>query len=186
MLIVHRTEPGRLVEVPEETPRDQLAIAYPEQEWLIDPNLLAVVGIPRHYWKVVGDLVLPMVGAETLQADEARLAVLRQEAHRLLERCESRRRAFEWDGDDFRLEIGPLMVQMLADEAGWEASTCVSLADGRVTEIPRERFREFTARAFMHWQRWRERVLRTRDMIARSVSPEELEHIISSLREGVL
>lgn len=186
MLIIHRTEPCRVVEVPDDTPRDRLASAYPEREWLVDPSLLAVAGIPRHYWKVVGDLVLPMVGAETLQADEARLSALRREAHRVLERCESRRRSFQWDGDEFRLEIGPLMVQMLADEAGWEASTCVSLADGRITEIPRERFREFTATAFSSWQKWRERVLRVRDMIARAVSPEALQHIIDSLREGQL
>lgn len=184
MLILHRTEAGRTVVVPDDTLKASLAFAYPDALWLIDPDLRAVQGVPEHYWKVVGDLVLPMTSVEQVAADRLKLEALRKEALLCVERSEARRRTFEWEGDRFRLEIGPLMVQMLADEAGWDVTTCVSLEDGRFTEIPREQFRGFVETAFKHWQKWRERVMRTRDMIARCATLERMEDILDSLRGG--
>lgn len=186
MIILHRTEPGRTVVVADDSPKESLAFAYPESSWLIDPDLTAVRGVEPRYWKVVGNLVVPMHGGEQVQADKDHLDQMKREALMILERSEARRRTFAWEGDSFRLEIGPLMVQMLADEAGWDASTCVSLADGRYTEIPREQFREFTECAFRHWQKWRERLIRTRDLIARATAISEMQNILETLQEGIL
>lgn len=37
---------------------------YPTSEWLINPDISAVVGVPPQYWKLDGETVLPMSTAE--------------------------------------------------------------------------------------------------------------------------
>jgi hypothetical protein len=50
-------------------------------DWIINPDLSAVAGLSRHYWKVVGDTVQPMTAAERRAADRtlARLSPQRFE-----------------------------------------------------------------------------------------------------------
>lgn len=42
---------------------------YDPADWLVNPDLSAVAGLPRRYWKVVGDDVLPMDASEMAQVD---------------------------------------------------------------------------------------------------------------------
>lgn len=35
-------------------------IDYPAKDWIVNPDLSKVVDVPRHFWKVSGDSVLPM------------------------------------------------------------------------------------------------------------------------------
>ena len=44
---------------------------YPEEEWIINPDLSAVEGVDRKYWKIDVDTVLPMDEAEQAAYDLA-------------------------------------------------------------------------------------------------------------------
>lgn len=54
--ILHRTTKQLLLSV--STPR------YPAVDWIRDPDLSAVAGIPSKYWKITGDVVAAMTEAE--------------------------------------------------------------------------------------------------------------------------
>lgn len=49
---------------------------YPVADWIINPDLTALVGVPQKYWKIVGDLVLEMIQAEKNAVDAADAAAL--------------------------------------------------------------------------------------------------------------
>lgn len=61
--VVHRTtvEYRRSVHAPD----------FPEAEWIHNPDLSALSGVPSVYWKVVGDSVLEMTPAEKTAKDAA-------------------------------------------------------------------------------------------------------------------
>lgn len=42
---------------------------YDPAEWIVDPDLSQVAGVPRRYWKIVGDAVVPMTAPEAAQVD---------------------------------------------------------------------------------------------------------------------
>lgn len=44
---------------------------FPVSEWIINPDMSKVRGLPMKYWKVVGDEVLPMTLAEQVAVDLA-------------------------------------------------------------------------------------------------------------------
>lgn len=44
---------------------------YPDTDWIINPDLSAVDGIPQKYWKVVDDTVVPMSSEEQAAVDVA-------------------------------------------------------------------------------------------------------------------
>ena len=44
---------------------------YLDGNWIINPDLSAVAGVPQKYWKVVGNAVQPMTTAERLVVDQA-------------------------------------------------------------------------------------------------------------------
>ena len=46
---------------------------YPSAEWIHNPDLSAVSGVAKMYWKIVGDDVLEMTQAEKDAVDAARL-----------------------------------------------------------------------------------------------------------------
>jgi len=46
---------------------------YPPGQWVINPDLSSVVGVPRRYWKITGDIVSPMNAAERQVVDIARV-----------------------------------------------------------------------------------------------------------------
>lgn len=37
---------------------------YPVNEWIVNPDLSKVIDVPRQFWKIVGDSVLPMTRQE--------------------------------------------------------------------------------------------------------------------------
>lgn len=43
---------------------------YPESDWLINPDLSRVAGIPWRYWKIVGDSVVEMTAEEKEIVDQ--------------------------------------------------------------------------------------------------------------------
>lgn len=45
--------------------------AYPPSDWLIDPDLSAVQGVPQKYWKISNDLIVEMNDTEKAAADAA-------------------------------------------------------------------------------------------------------------------
>jgi len=47
---------------------------YPVADWVINPDMSAVAGVPRKYWKLTGDAVLPMDAAERAAVDAAEAA----------------------------------------------------------------------------------------------------------------
>lgn len=44
---------------------------YPEADWIINPDLSALAGVPGRYWKISGDRVLEMTRAERDAVDSA-------------------------------------------------------------------------------------------------------------------
>lgn len=52
---------------------------YDEAEWLVNPDLSALDGVPRKYWKVVGDAVVEMDATEKESVDAVELLVAKLE-----------------------------------------------------------------------------------------------------------
>lgn len=50
-------------------PRD-----YDPAEWIINPDLSSVAGLPRKYWSINGDQVVGMGSAEQSAVDESEVA----------------------------------------------------------------------------------------------------------------
>ena len=42
---------------------------FPDTEWLINPDLTAVAGVPQRHWKVVGNAVVEMDATEKERVD---------------------------------------------------------------------------------------------------------------------
>lgn len=49
---------------------------YPYAEWIHNPDLSAVEGVPDYYWKIVGDDVLAMDAGERAAVDALRMPML--------------------------------------------------------------------------------------------------------------
>ncbi|MBT8428494.1 MAG: hypothetical protein KJN79_01140 [Gammaproteobacteria bacterium] len=49
---------------------------YPVLDWIINPDLSALTGVPQKYWKVVGDTVVEMTQGEKDAADAALAAAV--------------------------------------------------------------------------------------------------------------
>jgi len=47
---------------------------FPVADWIINPDLSSVAGVPTKYWKISGDLVLEMTQAEKDAVDAAEAA----------------------------------------------------------------------------------------------------------------
>jgi len=50
---------------------------YPVEDWIIEPNLSSVTGVPKKYWKTSGDSVLEMSQAEKNTVDNANIESLK-------------------------------------------------------------------------------------------------------------
>ena len=59
---------------------------YPTVDWLINPDISAVVNVPHRYWKLVGNTVVEMTQAEK-DAVEAQLLQARKDAVTDLDRA---------------------------------------------------------------------------------------------------
>lgn len=70
VLVIHRTT--------YEIRRNVTAASYDPAEWLINPDLSGVQGVPDYYWKVVGDSVVEMDAAEKAAVDAARLQKVKE------------------------------------------------------------------------------------------------------------
>lgn len=55
------------------------ADSYAPAQWLVDPDLSGIVGVPDEYWKVVGDTVVEMAAAEKAAVDAQQLGVAKKE-----------------------------------------------------------------------------------------------------------
>ena len=53
---------------------------YPEAQWVINPDLSPVAGVPKKYWKLVGDVLQPMSAVERAPIDASDLSLLKQAA----------------------------------------------------------------------------------------------------------
>lgn len=53
---------------------------YPVLQWVIEPDLSAVVGVPHRYWKLTGDVVSEMTAPEKAAVDADLLAYSRKRA----------------------------------------------------------------------------------------------------------
>lgn len=50
---------------------------YPTEDWIVNPDLSAVVSVPTRYWKIVGDVVSEMIQVEKDVVDAAGLDALK-------------------------------------------------------------------------------------------------------------
>lgn len=66
---------------------------YPTQDWIINPNLSAVIGFDSRYWKINGDTVSLMTQGERDAVDAASLATARNAAAAQLQQQEDILRA---------------------------------------------------------------------------------------------
>ena len=66
---------------------------FPSQDWIINPNLSAVIGFDSRYWKINGDTVSLMTQGERDAVDAASLATARNAAAAQLQQQEDILRA---------------------------------------------------------------------------------------------
>ena len=66
---------------------------YPVQDWIIDPDLSAVTGVPSRYWVITGDVVTEMDQAAKDAVDAQELADLYDKLADTLEQSDSYDRA---------------------------------------------------------------------------------------------
>ena len=64
-------------------------------EWIVNPDLTALVNVPKKYWKIIGDDVLEMDQAEKDAVDAAELVILKA---KLLEDVDSHAESLITDG----------------------------------------------------------------------------------------
>lgn len=67
---------------------------YPAAQWIIEPNLSAVVGQPAKYWTITGDVVTLMNAGERAAVDAAELNVSRDATAATMDAMENWMRAF--------------------------------------------------------------------------------------------
>lgn len=67
---------------------------YPAADWIINPDLSAVVGFDARYWIITGDVVTLMDAAARAALDAANLTAARDAVAAELDRVESVMRAF--------------------------------------------------------------------------------------------
>jgi len=67
---------------------------YPTAQWIINPDMTAVVGFPFIYWTITGDVVTLMTPAQRAAVDAALLSAARDAAAAQLQRTEDVLRAF--------------------------------------------------------------------------------------------
>lgn len=67
---------------------------YPVIDWIINPDLSAVIGVANKYWKVTGDVVSEMTQGEKDAKDAADLTFQRDAAVAQLQQTEDVLRAF--------------------------------------------------------------------------------------------
>jgi hypothetical protein len=67
---------------------------YPVEDWIINPNLDAVVGFAPRYWIITGDVITLMDQAARDAVDAARLVAKRDAIADQIEQVESYTRAF--------------------------------------------------------------------------------------------
>lgn len=79
--VIHRTT-ARFLSVP-----DDALQYYPSDEWIIDPDLTAVDGVPHKYWKVDGPNVVVMSEQEQWDVDNDELTIARQLKNDALWQC---------------------------------------------------------------------------------------------------
>ncbi len=67
---------------------------YPVAEWIIDPDMTAVIGYPPQYWIITGDVVTLMDAAARAQVDAATLNASRDSTAAVLNEPESYPRGY--------------------------------------------------------------------------------------------
>lgn len=67
---------------------------FPADQWIINPDLSAVAGVARKYWKILLDAVLAMTQAERDAVDAAEVTTRRDAAADALTQVEEVQRAF--------------------------------------------------------------------------------------------
>lgn len=67
---------------------------YPPAEWILNPDISAVVGQPTKYWRIVGDIVSLLTQAERDAVDAAEREAQRDAAAQQLQQVEDLLRAF--------------------------------------------------------------------------------------------
>lgn len=68
-------------------------VEYPVQDWIIEPDMSAVVGLPSKYWVITGDVVSAMPQAERDALDAAELQAQRDATSARLDLIEDIARA---------------------------------------------------------------------------------------------
>ncbi len=109
---------------------------YPVAQWIIDPDMTAVVGYPSQYWVITGDVVTLMDQAARDAVDTAALNASRDNTAEVLAEPEAYPRAYALVALD-ELNAHALKVNSILDAV--DAAT--TLADlktrvGQITDYP--------------------------------------------------
>lgn len=67
---------------------------YPVQDWIVNPNMTAVIGLPAKYWKITGDVVSAMTQGEKDAVDGVNSGAARDALSAKLDNVEDILRAF--------------------------------------------------------------------------------------------
>lgn len=94
-------------------------VEYPVQDWIIEPDLSAVIGFASKYWTISGDVVSLMSQAERDAVDAAELAAARDAIANRLDGVEDiARAAILIIMDEFNLHSARLNAVLDAIDAG--------------------------------------------------------------------
>jgi hypothetical protein len=100
---------------------------YLDGNWLINPDMSAIEGVPQKYWKVVGETVVPMSDEEIALVEAEELENYKQAAMNRIDAKteEILARGFQFDGQMFSLSI--------AAQNNWTGMQ-VAVSQGYLTE----------------------------------------------------
>ncbi len=105
---------------------------YPVAEWIIDPDMTAVVGYPSQYWIITGDVVTLMDAAARAQVDTAALNTSRDSTAAVLNEPEAYPRGYALVALD-ELNAHALKVNSILDAV--DAATTLADMKTRIAAI---------------------------------------------------
>ncbi len=105
---------------------------YPVAQWIIDPDMTAVVGYPSQYWIITGDVVTLMDAAARAQVDAAALNASRDSTAAVLNEPEAYPRGYALVALD-ELNAHALKVNSILDAV--DAATTLADMKTRIAAI---------------------------------------------------
>lgn len=105
---------------------------YPVAEWIIDPDMTAVVGYPSQYWIITGDVVTLMDAAARAQVDTAAVNASRDSTAAVLNEPEAYPRGYALVALD-ELNAHALKVNSILDAV--DAATTLADMKTRIAAI---------------------------------------------------